>query len=224
MADLDHSPLIPAATIMLLRDKDARLEVLMLRRNKQLKSFGGAWVFPGGRVDNEDAPEGDELVRAKAAAIRETQEETGLDISGAVMETLSCWIPPIQEKRRFSTWFFIVEAPDADVKIDNGEIHDYRWVCPKTFITQIPSSDISLMPPTYVSLHTLAQHDTVKSVMETTRAKPSEIFKTRFQKSDAGFVTYWEGDAAYESGNLDISGPRRRLVCGPKKWEYQTHN
>ncbi len=209
---------------MLLRDENERLEVLMLRRNRRLKSFGGAWVFPGGRVDSIDAPDGDELARAKAAAIRETHEETGLDISSAVMETLSCWIPPIQEKRRFSTWFFIVEAPDAVVEIDNGEIHDYRWVCPKEFIMQIPSADISLMPPTYVSLHTLAQHRTVKSVMETTKARPSEMFETRFQKSDAGFVTYWAGDAAYESGNLDISGPRRRLVCGPEKWEYQTHN
>lgn len=219
---MDPSPLIPAATIMLLREHNQRLEVLMLRRNRQLRSFGGAWVFPGGRVDNEDAPGREELERAQAAAIRETQEETGLDISGAVMETLSCWIPPIQEKRRFSTWFFIVEAPNAPVEIDNGEIHDYRWVCPKEFLAQIPSAEISLMPPTYVSLHTLAQHETIQSIMQTTRGNPSEIFETRFQKSEAGFVTYWQGDAAYESDDLNIAGPRRRLICGPTSWDYQT--
>jgi len=48
------APLIPAATVMLLREHEARLEVLMLRRNRQLKSFGGAWVFPSGRVDEAD--------------------------------------------------------------------------------------------------------------------------------------------------------------------------
>ena len=89
---------------MLLREREGRLEVLMLRRNRQLKSFGGAWVFPGGRVDAADIGT-DELSKAKAAAIRETSEETGLDISTAQMATLSCWIPPIQEKRRFSTCF-----------------------------------------------------------------------------------------------------------------------
>lgn len=218
---MDPSPLIPAATIMLLREHEQRLEVLMLRRNRQLRSFGGAWVFPGGRVDDQDAPGHDELGRAKAAAIRETHEETGLNISGSVMETLSCWIPPIQEKRRFSTWFFIVEAPNAPVEIDNGEIHDYRWVCPKEFLSQIPSAEISLMPPTYVSLYTLAQHETINSIMQTTRGNPSEIFETRFQKSEAGFVTYWRGDSAYENDDLATSGPRRRLVCGPTSWDYQ---
>ena len=84
------SPLIPAATIMLLREREGRIEVLMLRRNRQLKAFAGAWVFPGGRVDDADAPGADEISRAKAAAIRETHEEAGLDISRASMETLSC--------------------------------------------------------------------------------------------------------------------------------------
>ena len=107
MADASISPLIPAATIMLLRESGGRIEVLMLRRNRQLKAFAGAWVFPGGRVDEGDAPGQDEITRAKAAAMRETQEEAGLDISGSSMETLSCWIPPVQEKRRFSTWFFV---------------------------------------------------------------------------------------------------------------------
>jgi len=209
---------------MLLREAQGRLEVLMLRRNRQLKAFGGAWVFPGGRVDDADAPGEDEISRAKAAAIRETREETGLDILGSSMETLSCWIPPIQEKRRFSTWFFIVGAPDAPVKIDNGEIHDYRWVCPKEFLAQIPTPDIMIMPPTYVSLHSLAQHSSIKSVMETIRKQPAEIFETQFKKSKTGFVTYWKGDAAYESQDLNLDGPRRRLVCGYDRWDYQTHN
>ena len=224
MADASISPLIPAATIMLLRESDGRIEVLMLRRNRQLKAFAGAWVFPGGRVDENDAPGQDEITRAKAAAIRETQEEAGLDILGAPMETLSCWIPPVQEKRRFSTWFFVVRAPDAPVKIDHGEIHDYQWVCPKEFLPQIPSPDIMIMPPTYVSLHYLTQHSTIKSVMESIAQEDAEIFETRFKKDETGFVTFWQGDAAYESQDLAIEGPRRRLICGPQKWDYQTQN
>ncbi len=224
MADTSISPLIPAATIMLLRESDGRIEVLMLRRNRQLKAFAGAWVFPGGRVDDNDVPGQDEITRAKAAAIRETQEEAGLDISGAPMETLSCWIPPVQEKRRFSTWFFVVRAPEAPVKIDHGEIHDYCWVCPKEFLAQIPSPDVMIMPPTYVSLHYLTQHSTIKSVMESIAQEDAEIFETRFKKDETGFVTFWQGDAAYESQDLTIEGPRRRLICSPQKWDYQTQN
>lgn len=214
------SPLIPASTVMLLREHGGRLEVLMLRRNRQLKSFGGAWVFPGGRVDDADAGQG-ELERAKAAAIRETREETGLDISGADMATLSCWIPPVQEKRRFSTWFFLVRAPDAPVRIDEGEIHDYRWACPAEFLAPVPTPDITIMPPTFVSLKTLTKFSTVEGAMSHIHSVKTDIFETRFTKSKYGFVTLWKPDVAYESLDLEVPGPRHRLNCYSDRWEYQ---
>ena len=37
-----------AATVLLVRDGDAGLEVFMLRRNLQSEFVGGAYVFPGG--------------------------------------------------------------------------------------------------------------------------------------------------------------------------------
>lgn len=45
----------PAATIVLLRD-DATdgMQLLLMRRNRNAGFVPGAWVFPGGRVDNED--------------------------------------------------------------------------------------------------------------------------------------------------------------------------
>jgi 8-oxo-dGTP pyrophosphatase MutT (NUDIX family) len=48
----------PAATVLALRDGDAGYEVLMLRRNLQSDFVGGAYVFPGGGVDDTDAGEG----------------------------------------------------------------------------------------------------------------------------------------------------------------------
>ena len=206
---------------MLLREQGGRLEVLMLRRNRQLRSFGGAWVFPGGRVDDTDGQGLSEIGRAKAAAIRETQEETGLDISGANMATLSCWIPPIQEKRRFSTWFFIVKAPDAPVIIDQGEIHDYKWVCPHEFLEHVPSPDIIILPPTYVSLKKLTEFSNVKGVMSDTHLAKTEIFKTRFVKTTNSLVTLWKPDAAYETQDLESPGPRHRLTCHKDTWNYQ---
>ena len=49
---------IPAATVVLLRDGDDGVETLMLRRDTNLAFAGGAWVFPGGRIDPDDYPEG----------------------------------------------------------------------------------------------------------------------------------------------------------------------
>lgn len=44
-----------AATVVLLRDGAAELEVLMAKRNKQTRFSAGAFVFPGGAVDAQDA-------------------------------------------------------------------------------------------------------------------------------------------------------------------------
>jgi len=91
----------PAATIALLRDGNAGLEVLLLRRNRSAGFVPGAYVFPGGRVDASDAAPGivarmDGLDRPAAArrlqlpngdppalayylaAVREAFEETGI--------------------------------------------------------------------------------------------------------------------------------------------------
>jgi 8-oxo-dGTP pyrophosphatase MutT (NUDIX family) len=44
----------PAATVLPLRDVDNGIEVLLLQRNPEAKFMGGAFVFPGGRIDSAD--------------------------------------------------------------------------------------------------------------------------------------------------------------------------
>src|SRR5271163_684742 len=66
--------LIPAATVIALRQSPAGMEVLLLQRNSR-GQFGNMWVFPGGRVDPEDSGSvvGDdaelEMQAARAAAV-----------------------------------------------------------------------------------------------------------------------------------------------------------
>lgn len=216
------SPLIPAATVLLLRDGSDGLEVLLLRRNKALKAFGGAWVFPGGRVDDADGPGLNVIERAKIAAIRETREETGLNIGGRELAILSNWIPPIEEKRRFSTWFFVAQAPDIDVKIDEGEIHDYQWISPSKAIRKVPSPDLMMFPPIYISLNSMAEYETAESAISDIQSRSNEIFETRFTKGEKGFVTCWPGDCGYEDLDMNKDGPRRRLYANPDGWIYQS--
>src|SRR5258706_10302610 len=78
----------PAATLLLLRDGAAGLEVLMTARHEEAGFAAGALVFPGGKVDpvdaalaahcpNSPALDADALV-LRIAAIRETFEECGI--------------------------------------------------------------------------------------------------------------------------------------------------
>jgi len=216
------SPLIPAATILLLRDGTDGLEVLLLRRNKALKAFGGAWVFPGGRVDEADGPNLDEIARARQTAIRETEEETSLDISNSDFVTLSNWIPPVEEKRRFSTWFFVAKAPNTPVKIDEGEIHDYQWITPIDALSKVPSPDLMMMPPTYVSLWCLRNYQNVHEALVGLSKSEPEIFETKFARGDKGFITLWPGDACYECLDFSKDGPKRRLYAEADNWRYET--
>ncbi len=79
----------PAATIMLLRDGPAGIEVFMVVRHHAVAFAAGALVFPGGRVEEADHelaagdcpnPDGldTEAMAFRVAAIRETFEECGV--------------------------------------------------------------------------------------------------------------------------------------------------
>jgi len=110
-SEVVHTPPRPAATIVLLRDADAGLEVFMIKRSGLSDVLGDAYVFPGGKVDSNDASEGvlgrldtpaehlhrtlgePEIDTATAAglfvaALRETFEEAGLLLSTGMTDPL----------------------------------------------------------------------------------------------------------------------------------------
>lgn len=82
-------PILDAATVLPVRDGDAGLEVLMLRRNLDSGFVPGAYLFPGGAVDAGDDDGAHDPFRV--AAIRECFEEAGLllarDAGGAHPDT-----------------------------------------------------------------------------------------------------------------------------------------
>jgi 8-oxo-dGTP pyrophosphatase MutT (NUDIX family) len=69
----DDGPLIPAAVLVPLVERDGGLTVMLTQRTAHLAHHPGQISFPGGRLEPED--EGDFTV----CALRETEEETGLD-------------------------------------------------------------------------------------------------------------------------------------------------
>jgi len=74
---------IPAATLILVRDRPrAAAELLMVERAEGMAFAAGAWVFPGGRIDQADRELAQALAvdAAAVAAIRETIEETAVPV------------------------------------------------------------------------------------------------------------------------------------------------
>ncbi|MGW7006500.1 NUDIX hydrolase [Streptomyces sp. NPDC054933] len=70
----------PSAVLILFGEGERGPELLLMERARQLRSHAGQPSFPGGAVDPVDGdPEGEGPLRA---ALREAQEETGLDPLG----------------------------------------------------------------------------------------------------------------------------------------------
>ena len=168
----ETSELIPAATVVVMRDGDRGLESLMLRKNSKV-AFGGMWVFPGGRIDEEDTAfdrngDRDELATAAVAAAREAVEEASVVVDPASLIWFSHWVPPPITPKRFSTFFFAARlADDAVVTIDDGEITAHRWLRPAEAMERRDNSEIELAPPTWMTLNLLTRWQSHRLVEET---------------------------------------------------------
>lgn len=70
----------PSAVLVLFGEGPHGPDVLLIERSRSLRAHAGQPSFPGGSLDPEDGdPDGDGPLRA---ALREAQEETGLDPAG----------------------------------------------------------------------------------------------------------------------------------------------
>jgi len=176
--DGEESVIIPAATVVLVRERAGSIETLMLKKNSKL-AFGGMWVFPGGRIDDADREGAPDIeTAAKRAAVREAAEEAGLVVDEGSLAWISHWLPPALAPKRFATYFFVAPAPAGVVTIDGGEIHDEAWMHPTDALARRDALEIELAPPTWVTLHDLAGFDTVDALMADAHARPCSTKRT----------------------------------------------
>ncbi|MBI3637946.1 MAG: hypothetical protein HY216_17260 [Candidatus Rokubacteria bacterium] len=115
----------PAATLVLLRDRPAGgFDVLLIQRHQQSKFAGGDFVFPGGKVEADDNPDGATtwcrgLDSATAAA------RLGLDARAA----LGYWIGAIREAFEEVGLLLAYGAAGAPVTVRHPRFADYRRAC-----------------------------------------------------------------------------------------------
>lgn len=155
----------PASTVVVVREspeaKNGGFETLLLLRNSTLTFEGGAWVFPGGKVDACDYPLDTaglaagqvHHIAAVNAGIREAQEEAGLVINPAQLIPIAHWTTPLGLSRRYATWFFLCPLQQSvDIVVDADEILDYQWLTPSAALQAHSAGCMRLPVPT---AHTL---------------------------------------------------------------------
>ncbi|MBG9387791.1 NUDIX hydrolase [Caenimonas aquaedulcis] len=144
------SPVRAAATVVMLRDARAGLEVFLLKRHGMSDVLGGAYVFPGGKVDladaeldvathldadpaalhaalHEDGIGHDEAAVLYIAALREAFEETGvLFAEGVDAGRAALATELLREGRAFDEVLAMMR-----LRLQASRLHPWcRWITP----------------------------------------------------------------------------------------------
>lgn len=217
------APAHPAATIILLRPASDAFEVLLLLRAQAIKFAGGSWVFPGGRIEAEDASGQplDSWEAARMGAARECLEESGLTVNPSSFIPYSHWTTPAAAAKRFSTWFLVGSLDeDAEVIVDDGEIIDYQWLTPAAALEKHRNKQLSIMPPAYLTLLELSKVGSIRAAKAFAQSRKPPFYHPKMVKQNQKICILYENDAGYESGDPQTPGARNRITRSDHGWEH----
>lgn len=218
------APARPSACVAVVREAMGALEVLLVKRNEKIAFHGGAWVFPGGRVDESDAGDDSttEITLAARAAAREAREEAGLGLEAQHLVPFAHWTTPATLPKRFATWFFCarMDAGQA-VHVDQSEIVEYCWMTPTQALARQATGEMNLPGPTYVSLVRFMACESAAALDAHLRTHEIERFLPRLASLDGGHCALYEEDAGYATLDLEAPGRRHRLLMLQQGWQYQ---
>ena len=185
----------PAATVVVVRPAGPvnELEFLVLRRAGASRFAPGFVVFPGGVVEPEDPMRardwfGDDEQAARACALRELAEETGLVMTSAgliegpghlpgdqgfpppdasTVPEIARWVAPEFLPVRFDARFFSLAAEQPLRPVPDGvEIEEAWWSPAEEVLAGLRAGDVQLMWPTFRTLEALTGCRTVQDVLQ----------------------------------------------------------
>ena len=187
----------------------------MVRRHDNVAFMGGAYVFPGGRVDDDDRARSEaypileptsrfpdltsELERIyRAAAVRELEEEVSLQIDPSELVPFAHWVTPDIETKRYDTKFFMVAMPyGQEARHDEHETTDLRWLSPQGAIESCLADEIMLPPPTWTTLKQLAPFSSAVEAFAWAKTKRIVTIEPGFVRDEEKTMLPLPGDPTY---------------------------
>ncbi len=177
------TPIIPSATVLLVKDITDAFEIFMVTRHQNIKFAGGALVFPGGKLDQQDSDEAllatcrgqrgpadeltDEELALRICGIRETFEEAGVLLardneSGDILSGERCAVLVQQYRESLHSGetglLEIIQKENLTLACDQMTVFA-RWVTPKFFSKRFDTFFFLARAPQ----GQLASHDNIES-------------------------------------------------------------
>lgn len=167
-------PRLAATTLLILERSDQECQIFILKRQNNGGFLKDAWIFPGGVVEECDYKnEADPLL---SAAVREVAEETGLLIHHNDLQHFSWWLTPKSEAKRFDTHFYVAPYPQSQEPVINpAEAQWGRLLAPSEILALHKAREARLMPPTLLTLESIAGLRTIREIMSKASAVAAPI-------------------------------------------------
>lgn len=185
---MSDSEAIPAATLIVMREVVAGPpELLMVERPRTMSFAAGAMVFPGGRIEAEDHRCSPDLFEAaRRAAVRETVEETGLEVPLEGLVPFARWRPDFVRHKRFDTFFFLAPCPpDAgELQPQPGECERAEWMSAAEVLRQLEQGIVSAIFPTIRNLERLALFDSFEAARDHALTTPIDTITPWIEEVD----------------------------------------
>lgn len=154
-------------------------EIFAIQRQNFLNAFPGYWAFPGGKVEKEDEKFSIDHAITKnidarlfGAAVREGQEELGIDLRAEIVagrirsvDCLGLAVTPDFNPYRFSTYFFKIDFKQkVDFVIDENEAKIAEWMSCEHLLKRFNEGQILAVPPVIKVIETLGNKPDTKSI------------------------------------------------------------
>lgn len=212
---MSNVPIRPASTVVVLRESAAAREpfdILMVRRSDKVAFMAGAYVFPGGRVDEGDYPAPHAELRAplfsdlsardemafRTAAVRELREEANVVLSEDDLHPFAHWVTPDIEIRRYDTRFFLARMPfGQDPRHDQSETTALDWMSPREAIARFERRELMMPPPTWTTIRQLQKRTSIEDALAWAASRQIVRVMPGFFKDGDQMTLTLPGDPTY---------------------------
>jgi ribonuclease/clavin/mitogillin len=131
----------------------APMRVLLGKRAPHLRSFPGAWSFPGGNLEPQDEQS------LERCAAREAEEELGIQLPSEKLIDIGRRVTPPGNPVRFDTRYFLQALTDAPpISPSPAEFSSAQWWEPADLLALWERGEVAIPPPVRDVVSVLARY------------------------------------------------------------------
>lgn len=129
-------------------------------------------------------------VEAGRVAFGDLLRTNSLHVDASVVQPWSRWVTPRGEVRRYDTRFFVAEVPaETQAQDVTSESSSAGWFGVGAALDAAQRGELGMLPPTIMTLASLASHDSVAAVLAAAASRSLEAVRPTVEKTgDGGYL------------------------------------